>query len=58
MFGGFEAQISIATGHVLNGSLPPAKLRTVQHWLDARRDHVAYIWDEIRAKRYDGGMIE
>ena len=58
MFGGFEAQISIATGHVLNGSLPPAKLRTIQHWLDARRDHVAYIWDEIRAKRYDGGMIE
>jgi hypothetical protein len=58
MFGGFEAQISIVTGDVLNGSLPRGKLATVQRWLDAHRDEVAYIWDEIRAKRYPGGMIE
>ena len=49
---------SIATGHVLHGSLPRAKLKAVERWLDAHRDQVAYIWDEIRAKRYDGGMIE
>jgi hypothetical protein len=58
MFSGFEAQISIVTGDVLHGSLPPAKLKTVQRWLDAHREQVAYIWDEIRARRYDGGMIE
>jgi len=58
MFAGFEAQISIATGHVLHGSLPRAKLNAVERWLDAHRDQVAYIWDEIRAKRYDGSMIE
>jgi hypothetical protein len=58
MFAGVEAQISIATGDVLNGSLPRAKLATVQRWLDAHRDEVAYIWDEIRARRYPGGMIE
>jgi hypothetical protein len=58
MFSGFEAQISIVTGDVLHGSLPPAKLRTVQRWLDAHRAQVAYIWDEIRARRYTGGRIE
>ena len=58
MFGGSEAQISIVTGDVLHGSLPPAKLKSVRRWLDAHRDQVAYIWEEIRAKRYDGGMIE
>jgi hypothetical protein len=58
MFSGLEAQISIATGDVLNGSLPRAKLSVVQRWLDAHRGEVAYIWEEIRAKRYPGGMIE
>jgi Domain of unknown function (DUF4160) len=58
MFAGVEAQISIVTGHVLHGSLLPAKLKAVQRWLDAHREQVAYIWEEIRAKRYDGGMIE
>jgi hypothetical protein len=58
MSSGFEAQLSIVTGDVLHGSLPPAKLKSVQRWLDAHRDQVAYIWQEIRAKRYDGGMIE
>jgi hypothetical protein len=30
----------------------------VQTWLDANREQVAYIWREIRAGRYTGGMIE
>ena len=58
MFGGFEAQISIVTGDVVNGSLPRAKLRTVQRWLAEHREQVAYIWTEIRANRYHGGIIE
>jgi hypothetical protein len=31
--------ISIVTGDVLEGSLPRAKLRAVQEWLAARREH-------------------
>lgn len=58
IFGEAEAQISIVTGDVLQGFLPRAKLRAVQEWLDVHREHVAYIWTEIRAGRYLGGMIE
>lgn len=58
IFGGSEAQLSIATGQVLNGRLPKPKLWTVQAWLDAHREQVAYIWTEIRAGRYSGGTIE
>ena len=50
--------ISIVTGDLLEGSLPRAKLRAVQRWLDEHREEVAYVWREIRAKRYQGGMIE
>jgi hypothetical protein len=57
-FAEHEAMISIVTGDVLQGSLPRAKLADVQDWLAARREHVAYIWEEIRALRYRGGMID
>ena len=50
--------ISILTGDLLEGSLPRATLRAVQEWLAAHRDEVAYVWQEIRALRYQGGMIE
>jgi hypothetical protein len=53
-----EAMISIVTGDVLEGSLPRAKLRAVEAWLTAHREEVAYVWQEIRAMRYKGGMIE
>ena len=40
-----EAMISIVTGDL-------------QKWLAAHREEVAYVWQEIRALRYQGGMIE
>jgi hypothetical protein len=57
-FAEHEAMISIATGDVLEGSLPRAKLKAIQEWLARHREQVAYIWGEIRALRYQGGMIE
>jgi hypothetical protein len=57
-FAGKEIRISIVTGEVLSGSLPRAKLKSVQAWLAANREQVAYIWRETRAGRYSGGMIE
>ncbi|MCJ2134665.1 DUF4160 domain-containing protein [Methylobacterium sp. J-026] len=57
LFAGQEAKLSIATGEVLSGKLPRAKLKTIQTWLGANREEVAYIWREIRAGRYSGGMI-
>jgi hypothetical protein len=57
-FAEHEAMISIFTGDVLEGSLPRAKLKAVQEWLARHRGQVAYIWQEIRHLRYQGGMIE
>lgn len=57
LFAGQEAKLSIATGEVLSGKLPRTKLNTIQTWLAANREQVAYIWREIRAGRYSGGMI-
>jgi hypothetical protein len=53
----FEALISIATGDILEGSLPLAKLRAVPEWFEPRQAHVAFVWSEIRAHRYRGGLI-
>ena len=57
-FAEHEAMISIVTGDVLQGSLPRSKLTAVQDWLAVRRERVAYIWEEVRALRYRGGMID
>jgi Domain of unknown function (DUF4160) len=53
-----EAMISIATGDVLEGSLPRAKLTEIKDWLAAHREQVAYVWQEVRALRYQGGRID
>jgi hypothetical protein len=50
--------ISIVTGDILEGSLPRAKQKAVQDWLAANREHVAYVWQEVRALRYQGGRID
>ena len=55
--GSHEALISIATGEVLQGMLPRSKLRAVLGWLHANREQIAYVWDETRKGRYEGGMI-
>jgi hypothetical protein len=52
-----EALISIATGDIREGSLPTAKLRAVRDWFTPRQLQVAYVWKEIRAHRYRGGLI-
>ena len=57
-FAEFEVLISTLTGDVLEGSMPKAKLRDVQAWLAANREHVAYVWQEVRALRYTGGRID
>ena len=53
-----RCKLSIVTGQVIDGSLPPSKLRTVQAWLAAHRSEVAFAWDEIRNGRSIIGMIE
>lgn len=57
-FAEFEAKFSIATADVIEGSLPRDRVRSVRTWLLAHQDEVAHIWDELRAGRNTGGMIE
>lgn len=57
-YAGTDAQISIATGALLHGSLPRGKLRSVQSWLSAHREQVAFVWTEVRAGRSGKGIIE
>lgn len=58
ILGDHEAQFSIVTSDLLEGSLPPAKRRAVGAWIDANRERIAYVWEEIRALRYSGGRID
>jgi hypothetical protein len=57
-FGEHEAQISIRTSDVLNGRLPPAKLRAVLRWLAANRLEVAYLWRDIVERNGKGRRID
>ena len=52
-----EALISIATGNVLKGGLPAAKLRKVQRWFTAHQEQMAFFWVEIQNGRNPGGFI-
>jgi len=42
---GEEAVISIPEGDVLEGSLPPAKLRLVLAWIEIHRDDLMADWE-------------
>ncbi len=39
-----EAVIAIQTGDLLDGSLPPAKLRLVLAWVEIHRDELVADW--------------
>lgn len=41
---GQEAVFSIATGEILAGSLPPAKTKLVQAWIEIRREELVADW--------------
>ena len=58
VFAEFEAKFSIATAEILEGSLPKEKAKSVRAWLMAHQGEVAHIWEELRAGRNTGGMIE
>ena len=51
VFAEHRAQIDIATLHVLNGRLPPAKLRVVISWAETRREALKQAWETVLAKR-------
>jgi hypothetical protein len=46
-----EALISIASGDVLEGSLPRPKMTLVMNWYMAHRDEIAYLWRQVESMR-------
>lgn len=49
-YGGYEANILIANGDILEGSLPPNALRLVREWALAHRDELEENWHRARAQ--------
>ena len=47
----YEALFSIATGELLEGSLPRPKMEVVMSWYMAHRDEIAYLWREVELMR-------
>ena len=47
----YEALFSVATGEVLEGSLPRPKMEAVMSWYMAHRDEIAYVWRQIDSMR-------
>lgn len=50
-YGDEEAQIGIATGGIISGSLPPRALRLVQEWVRLHRSELEADW--VRAERQE-----
>jgi Domain of unknown function (DUF4160) len=44
-FQGAEASVSISDGSVLAGTLPGAKLKLVQAWVEIHRDELMADWE-------------
>lgn len=57
-FAEHRCKISIVTGQLIEGNMPRSKLDAVQSWLDAHRDEVSFVWDEIFNGRSIDGMIK
>ena len=47
----FRAQIEVASLTVINGRLPPAKLRLVIDWASQRQEALMTAWDAVLAKK-------
>ncbi|MDQ6900574.1 MAG: DUF4160 domain-containing protein [Candidatus Dormibacteraeota bacterium] len=48
-YGGEQAQVSLDTLAILNGSLPPRALRLVQQWARMHRAELDTAWQRARA---------
>lgn len=49
VYGGYEANVLIETGEVINGRLPPQAARLVQQWTLAHRAELEDNWRRARA---------
>jgi hypothetical protein len=50
VYGGYEANVAIETGDVIEGRLPTNATRLVKQWTLAHRDELRSNWDRARDK--------
>jgi hypothetical protein len=56
-YGGHEAKVSIASGRVIEGSLPRRAARLVAEWVGEHADELAACWDKA-SRGTEPGSIE
>lgn len=49
VYGGFEANVAIATGEVIAGHLPRNAVRLVRQWVELHREELLANWERARA---------
>lgn len=50
-YGEHKAKLDIATGVVLEGSMPSRVLALVEEWRQLRRSELEAVWDQIRDRQ-------
>ena len=53
----YHCKISIVTGDALSGTLPKAKYRKIQKWLEQHQSEVMFAWNELHNSRPYKGLI-
>lgn len=53
VYGEKEASVSIRTGEMMSGELPPKALSLVKEWIAINRDDLLLIWETQEFKRLD-----
>ena len=57
-YGDFKAMINIATGDIIEGSLPRKSLRLIQAWVEIHRDQLMANWNEGQRENPNFSSIE
>jgi hypothetical protein len=57
-YGDFRAMIEIATGEIIEGSMPKKSLRLIQAWVEIHRDELMENWREGESETPDFSRIE
>ena len=50
-YGGSSATLIIATGEILDGSLPNNALKLVREWLNLHKDELQHMWETQEFKK-------
>ena len=48
---GFEALVSLESGEIIGGQLPPGAARLVRGWIEQRRDELMTNWERAKLRQ-------